>query len=64
MRIISGSHRGRQIFPDKSFIQTPQEAHACDCRRIEHRAEDQHGAGDRAVVVDEVKQHDHAGSQA
>ena len=43
--------------------QTPQEAHACDCRRIEHRAKDQHGAGDRAVVVDEVKQHDHAGSQ-
>ena len=44
--------------------QTPQEAHACDCRRIEHRAKDQHGAGDRAVVVDEVKQHNQAGSQA
>ena len=44
--------------------QTPQEPHACDRRRIEHRTEDQHGAGDRAVVVDEVKQHDQAGSQA
>ena len=44
--------------------QTPQEPHACDRRRIEHRAEDQHGTGDRAVVVDEVKQHDQAGSKA
>ena len=38
--------------------QPPQEPHARYGRRVEYRAEDQHRAGDRAVVVDQIEQHD------
>ena len=43
--------------------QPPQEPHARYGRRVEYRAEDQHRAGDRAAVVDQIEQHDDARRQ-